>query len=49
LVVAADALVLNNNDFSLLKKRQKNINVFIVVSKMADIDACGASLRGVVP
>jgi hypothetical protein len=42
-------LVLNYNKFSLLKKRKENINVFIVVSEMADIDACGASLRGVVP
>jgi hypothetical protein len=42
-------LVLNDDDFSLLKQRKENINVFVVVCQMADIDACGACLRGVVP
>jgi hypothetical protein len=40
---------LNYDNFSLLKQRQKNINVFIVVRQMADIDASGTCLRGVVP
>jgi hypothetical protein len=49
LKISAGTLVLNRNGFGLLKKSQKNINVNVVVSQMADIDACGTSLRGVVP
>jgi hypothetical protein len=42
-------LILNCNDFRLGQKRQKNINVDVVVSQVTDVDACGASLRRIVP
>jgi hypothetical protein len=40
---------LNCDDFSLLKQCQKDVNVFIVVSQMADIDAGGADLGSIIP
>jgi hypothetical protein len=40
---------LNYNNFSLLKQRKENINVFVIVCQVADIDAGSAGLRGVVP
>jgi hypothetical protein len=49
LVIGADILVLNRYDFSLLKQCQKYVDVFIVISQMADIDAGRTDLGGVVP
>jgi hypothetical protein len=49
LEVGTSRLVLNCNDFSLLKQRQKNINIRVVISQVADIDARGACLRGIIP
>jgi hypothetical protein len=49
LEVGARSLILNCDGFSLLKKRQKNINVSVIISQVADINACGADLCGVVP
>jgi hypothetical protein len=49
LIVGAGALILNCDDFSLLKQCQKNINVFVVVSQVADIDAGGTDLGDVIP
>jgi hypothetical protein len=49
LVIGAGASILNCDCFSLLKQRQKNININAILSQMADIEACGADLRGIVP
>jgi hypothetical protein len=49
LVIATIVLILNCDGFSLGEKRQKNINVDVVISQMTDIDACGANLRSIVP
>jgi hypothetical protein len=40
---------LDDDDFSLLEKRQKNVYVFVGIGQVADIDAGGTGLRGVVP
>jgi hypothetical protein len=42
-------LVLNCDGFGLLQQRQENINVNVVVSQVADVDACGAGLCAVIP
>jgi hypothetical protein len=49
LEIGADVLILNDNGFSLSKQRQENVNIFVVVRQMADVDAGRANLRGVVP
>jgi hypothetical protein len=49
LKVGAHILILNNNSFSLNKQRQKDVNIVIVPSQMADIDAGRANLCGIVP
>jgi hypothetical protein len=40
---------LNSDGFSLAKERQKDVNIFIVISQVADTDASGADLRSIVP
>jgi hypothetical protein len=49
LKVCTGGLILNCDGFSLLEQCQKNINVDVVVSQVADVDAGGAGLRGIVP
>jgi hypothetical protein len=49
LIVGAGILILDRDGFSLLKKRQENINVRAIICQMTDIEACGACLRGIVP
>ena len=49
LIISADALILNDNGFSLSEKRQENVDIFAVVRQMADVDTSRANLCGVVP
>jgi hypothetical protein len=49
LKVGAAGLILNCNSFSLLKKSQKNIHINVIISQVADVDACSTDLRGIVP
>jgi hypothetical protein len=49
LKIGACISILNNNSFSLNKQRQENINIFVVVRQMADVNAGRANLCGVVP
>jgi hypothetical protein len=49
LVAGAVSLALDDDLFADAQKAQKNINVDVVVSEVADIDLRGACLDGVVP
>jgi hypothetical protein len=49
LVAGAVGLALDDDLFADAQKAKKNINVDIIVSKVADIDLRGAGLDGVVP
>jgi hypothetical protein len=49
LIVGAICLALNNKGFCFGQKGQKKINVSAIISQVADINVCGARLRGVIP
>jgi hypothetical protein len=40
---------LNDNSFSLSKQSQKDVNIFVVICQMADVDTGRVNLRGIVP
>jgi hypothetical protein len=49
LIVGAVGLALNDDLFSNAQESQKNINVYVVISQMTDIDLRGANLSASIP
>jgi hypothetical protein len=49
LIISAIALALDNDLLIERKKRQKNVDVYIVISQMTDIDLRGADLSCGIP